>query len=100
VSDVNREAFLIAFLRSLADDFGVCGSRYEVPTELLREIAANYVALRARADAAEAALIAIAKMRYPTCGNHPIRAAKWALRTIAKPQPDTPDTAPPARSPS
>jgi hypothetical protein len=36
---MTREAFLVAFLRSLADDFGVCGSRYEVAAEYLREAA-------------------------------------------------------------
>jgi hypothetical protein len=88
---VDRATFLIAFLRSLADDFGVCGSRYEVPTELLREIAANYVALRARAEAAEAALRSIADMRFPMCGNHPIRVATAALRGQQR---DTGGTAP------
>jgi hypothetical protein len=36
---MDREKFLVAFLRSLADDFGVCGSRYEVAAEYLREAA-------------------------------------------------------------
>jgi hypothetical protein len=85
---MTREAFLIAFLRSLADDFGVCGSRYEVAAEYLREAA----------DWMERAALLLREctehMEVPeSCAD--IYGRVDALIGPAQP-PDTPDTAPPA----